>query len=113
MPRHPLSSHRRVLVSILLAASGGALSGCSDSISDADVAFVTANMPAQFQTLRMYGAVPDNVAFGTSGAHATGRLRQACQAMIRAQGRDVRETVISKTSRANPSISTQRARRMT
>ncbi|WGS54262.1 hypothetical protein LFL96_24885 [Paraburkholderia sp. D15] len=94
MLRHTFSSHRRAVVSILLATSAGALSGCSDSMSDADIAFVTANMPPQFQSMRMYGAVPDNAPLGSSNSHTTGRLRQACQAIIRAQGQDVRQTVI-------------------
>lgn len=93
MPRYASSSFRRASAGILLAAISSLVAGCSDGISETDAAFVTAGTPPQFETLRMYGAASDNYAPG-SGAHAAGRLHQGCMAIIRAAGRDVRETVI-------------------
>ncbi|MFM0206954.1 hypothetical protein PQQ96_06050 [Paraburkholderia sediminicola] len=78
----------------MLAAISSLITGCSDGIAEADVAFVTAGTPAQFESLRMYGAVPDNIPLGSSNAHAAGRLHQGCQAIISVDGRDVPVTVI-------------------
>ncbi|PQV44377.1 hypothetical protein [Paraburkholderia sp. BL21I4N1] len=94
MLRPILPSSRHALACFTLAAMAGGLTACSDGMSDTDIAFVTAGTPAPFQSIRMYGAVPENMAPGLGNTHATGRLRQACQAIIRAEGRDVRETVI-------------------
>ncbi|NPT61914.1 hypothetical protein [Paraburkholderia elongata] len=78
----------------MLAAISSLVTGCSSGISEADVAFVAAGTPAQFEALRMYGAAPDNIAPGSGNAHAPGGLRQGCQAIIRSESHDVRETVI-------------------
>jgi hypothetical protein len=78
----------------MLAAISSLVTGCSDGISDTDVAFVTAGTPPQFETLRMYGAAPDSVGPNGGKAHIAGGLRQGCQAIIRAGTREVRETVI-------------------
>ncbi|WP_147394065.1 hypothetical protein [Paraburkholderia sp. BL23I1N1] len=77
----------------MLAAISSLITGCSDGMADADVAFVSAGTPPQFETLRMYGAAPDNVAPG-GGAHVQGGLRQGCQAIIRSAGNEERVTVI-------------------
>lgn len=94
MLRHETSSFRRAFAGIMLAAISSLISGCSDGISDGDAAFVTAGMPSQFQSLRMYGSAPENTVVGSSNARGAGRLHQACQAIVRGGGRDVRETVI-------------------
>ncbi|CAE6739149.1 hypothetical protein [Paraburkholderia haematera] len=99
MLRHDISSLRRTLAGIMLAAISGLVAGCSHGMSDAEIAFVTAGTPAQFEALRMYGAAPDNVAPGSGNAHVTGGLRQGCQAIIRAGGRDERVTVILEDER--------------
>jgi hypothetical protein len=78
----------------MLAAISSLVTGCSDGIAEADAAFVAAGTPPQFESLRMYGAVPDNIAPGSGNAHAPSRLHQGCQAIIRVDGRDVPETVI-------------------
>ncbi|WP_230559427.1 hypothetical protein [Paraburkholderia translucens] len=70
------------------------LTGCGDGISEADVAFVTAGTPPQFESLRMYGAAPDNIAPGSGNPHISGGLHQGCQAIIHTRGGEVRETVI-------------------
>lgn len=94
MLRHTFPRSQRAFACLMLAAIAGGLTACSDGMSDTDIAFVTAGTPAQFQSIRMYGAVPENLAPGAGNTKTTGRLRQACQAIIRAGGRDVRETVI-------------------
>lgn len=94
MLRHDTSSLRYTCAGIMLAAISSLISGCSDGISETDVAFVTAGTPPQFITMRMYGAAPDNVAPNSGKAHISGGLRQGCQAIIRAGSREVRETVI-------------------
>lgn len=93
MPRHDTSNRRRAFVGIMLATISSLITGCSEGISEADVAFVTAGTPPQFESLRMYGAPPDNIA-PASSAHAPMQLHQGCQAIIQAGGREVRETVI-------------------
>lgn len=94
MLRHDTSSLRRAFAGIMLAAISSVVTGCSDGISNADVAFVTAGTPPQFEALRMYGAVPDNIPLGSSSARTAGRLHQGCQAIIRSENRDERVTVI-------------------
>lgn len=94
MPRYATSNLRRASAGIMLAAISSLVTGCSDGISETDVAFVTTGTPPQFESLRMYGAASDNFAPGSGGTHAPGRLHQGCMAIIRAAGRDVRETVI-------------------
>ncbi|CAE6733529.1 hypothetical protein R69658_01926 [Paraburkholderia aspalathi] len=94
MPRYATSSLRRASAGVMLAAISTLVTGCSDGISEADAAFVTTGTPPQFESMRMYGAAPDNPAPGSGNTHAPGGLRQGCMAIIRAGGRDVRETVI-------------------
>ncbi|WP_233808026.1 hypothetical protein [Paraburkholderia sp. HP33-1] len=94
MLRHDTSSLRHAFTGIMLVAISWLVTGCSDGISEADVAFVTAGTPPQFESLRMYGAAPDSIAPGRGNAHTAGGLHQGCQAIIRSGGRVVRETVI-------------------
>jgi hypothetical protein len=91
---HETWSFRRAFAGFVLAAISCLISGCSDGISDSDVAFVTAATPPQFQSLRMYGAAANSAPLGSSGVHAAGGLHQGCQAVISAGGREIRETVI-------------------
>lgn len=51
-------------------------------------------MPAQFDALRMYGAVP--VRDGSIGlsAHSPARLQQGCEAVVRSARGDFRESVV-------------------
>lgn len=91
---HDTSSFRYAFAGIMLAAISSLVTGCSEGISEADAAFVTAGTPPQFESLRMYGAAPESIAPGSGNAHAVGGLRQGCQATIRAGGREVREMVI-------------------
>jgi hypothetical protein len=102
MLRHHTSSLRHALAGILLAAISTLLTGCSDEIAEADVAFVTAATPPQFESLRMYGAAPESVGTGSRNTHAPGPLHQGCLAIIRAEGRDVRETVILEDESGTP-----------
>ncbi|MFM0040996.1 hypothetical protein PQR05_09280 [Paraburkholderia sediminicola] len=102
MLRHHTSSLRHALAGILLAAISTLLTGCSDEIADADVAFVIAATPPQFESLRMYGAAPESVATGSRNTHAPGKLHQGCLAIISAEGREVRETVILEDEAGTP-----------
>lgn len=86
--------YRYALAGILVATLCASLTACSDGISDEDVSFVGAGMPSEFISMRMYGAVPDSAPVGGGSERTTGRLRQGCQATIRAGDREVRETVI-------------------
>lgn len=94
MPRHQTSRRRSTFAGIILAAISSLVTGCSDGISETDVAFVAAGTPPQFETMRMYGAAPDTIAVNGSKGHIAGGLRQGCQAIIRSGSREVRETVI-------------------
>jgi hypothetical protein len=94
MLRHQTPSLRRTFTGIVLAAISSLVTGCSDRISESDVAFVTVGTPSQFESLRMFGAAPESIGQSLGKAHAPGRLHQGCQAIIRAAGHDVRETVI-------------------
>lgn len=89
MSRHRPSRFRLTFAGITAAVIFSTVTGCSDGISEADVAFVSAETPSQFESLRMYSAAPPS-----GNAHLPGRLHQGCMAIIRSQGRDVRETVI-------------------
>lgn len=102
MLRHDTSSLRHAFTGIMLAAISCLVTGCSDGISEADVAFVTARTPPQFESLRMYGAAPDSIAPGSGNAHTSGRLHQGCQAIIRSRGRHVREVVIFEDEPGTP-----------
>jgi hypothetical protein len=102
MLRHVSPSLRYALAGVLLASISGLLTACSDDISDTDIAFVTAGTPSQFQSLRMYGAVPNSAPIGGGSARTTGRLRQACQATILAAGREERVTVILENVPGSP-----------
>jgi hypothetical protein len=84
----------RIFVRFKVAVLLGVLTGCSDGISQSDVQFVVAGMPAQFQSLRMYHTVPDDAApLGSSAAHAAVRLLQGCEAILRLPGGEKREAV--------------------
>jgi hypothetical protein len=85
----------RIFARLKLAVLIAVLAGCSDGISPADVQFVIAAMPSQFESLRMYHTAPDNVApFGSSAPHAPVQLQQGCEAMLRVAGGEKREVVI-------------------
>lgn len=85
---------RAVFVSLIVMVTIGALDGCGDEVSDADVAFVAAMTPAQFESLRMYNAPPDNVTSGAGYLSPPARLQQGCEAIIRSSSGPVREAVI-------------------
>jgi hypothetical protein len=85
----------RMFARLKLVVLIGVLAGCSDGVSQADVQFVIAAMPSQFESLRMYHTAPDNVApFGSSAPHAPVQLQQGCEAMLRVPGGEKREAVI-------------------
>ncbi len=79
---------------ITLAASIAILAGCGKDVSDSDIQFVTAAMPAQFEAFRMYGAVPFRDGSPGLSAHAPARLQQGCEAVIRAPKGSFRESVV-------------------
>ncbi|CAE6771564.1 hypothetical protein R69927_06584 [Paraburkholderia domus] len=92
--RYDAPALRRIFNRLTLASLIGVLAGCSDGISQTDVEFVAAAMPAQFESLRMYKTAPDNVAPIGSAAHAPVQLQQGCEAIIQTAGGHKREIVI-------------------
>ncbi|MEM5424898.1 hypothetical protein AB3X91_02400 [Paraburkholderia sp. BR14263] len=79
---------------IALAAFVTALAGCGNAVSDSDIQFVTAAMPAQFEAFRMYGAVPFRDGSPGLSAHAPARLQQGCEAVVRSAKGSFRESVV-------------------
>ena len=79
---------------IALAAFVGILAGCGNPVSDSDIQFVTAAMPAQFDAFRMYGAVPFRDGSPGLSAHAPTRLQQGCEAVVRSERGAFRESVV-------------------
>jgi hypothetical protein len=98
--RDKLRAFCNVHTRIMLAALVGCLPGCSNGVSDSDAKFVAAAMPPQFESFRMYSAVPDSG--GPIGAHAhrPARLHQGCQAIIQSVGGRFRESVILENESA-------------
>ncbi|RDJ97552.1 hypothetical protein [Paraburkholderia lacunae] len=85
---------------IVLVALIGALAGCSNGVSDADVNFVAAAMPSQFESFRMYNIASDSGGPVGAHAHRPGRLQQGCEAIIRSASGHLRETVILESGSA-------------
>lgn len=89
-----MRAFRGICTRIALAALVGNLAGCSSGVSDSDVKFIAAAMPPQFDSLRMYSAVPDSSGRSNTDAQASAGLRQGCVAIIRSGNGHTRETVI-------------------
>lgn len=79
---------------ITLAACVAVLAGCGNAVSDSDIQFVTAAMPARFEAFRMYGAVPFRDGSPGLSAHAPAKLQQGCEAVIRSAKGSFRESVV-------------------
>lgn len=79
---------------ITLAAYVAILAGCGNAVSDSDIQFVTAAMPAQFEAFRMYGAVPFRDGSPGLSAHAPARLQQGCEAVVHSAKGSFRESVV-------------------
>ncbi|MFM0389931.1 hypothetical protein [Paraburkholderia dipogonis] len=98
--KHDLRAFWNVHTRIILAALVGALPGCSNGVSDSDVKFVAAGMPAQFESLRMYSAAPDSGGPVSGYNRRPARLQQGCLAIIRSAGGHFRESVILESESA-------------
>jgi hypothetical protein len=89
-----LAAFRNGLTCLSLTFCVSLVTACSDNISQADVDFVSAGMPAQFQSLRMYGAPLDPDPGSSRLTMKQGRLHQACAAMLQTAHNPEREVVI-------------------